>query len=404
MDKPSTRSSYKLNGTSLDNSMINSDVNLSKIKEVLGSLDKAAKAIIVPILKIKKKISMKFDVFAKDYNEIKDKAELASKEIVTHQEESKSDTMNITDIQLNQKYATNHENMIIFYESIANNIELFTKLFNSNEYDNLIKELDELIPINEVYTDEEKLKENEEIKKIARENIKLKKPKRPPPRRGGANRMALKRLGPSNRKKVQILRTRKLRDVDLLEILQKEFPTNPYVRKVSKTFISRRLYKKVIYRHIFDYRSDGTIEENRLRSAGESTVYNYGKFTFKFENDDMSNFEKIDELMGKELKQQFAKLDIENKEYIIGGKIGSLAVELITRVFRQSLFDEYSVVRVILEFYEFYEELVNEFNEKEDNVRIVFCDEKILNLLREDWKNLELVRNYIKKLKANEGK
>ena len=294
--------------------------------------------------------------------------------------------------------------MIIFYESIANNIELFTKLFNSNEYDNLIKELDELIPVNEVYTDEEKLKENEEIKKIARENIKLKKPKRPPPRRGGANRRALKRLGPSNRKKVQILRRRKLRDVDLLEILQKEFPTNPYVRKVSKTFISRRLYKKVIYRHIFDYRSDGTIEENRLRSAGESTVYKYGKFTFKFENDDMSNFEKIDELMGKELKQQFAKLDIENKEYIIGGKIGSLAVELITRVFRQSLFDEYSVVRVILEFYEFYEELVNEFNEKEDNVRIVFCDEKILSLLREDWKNLELVRNYIKKLKANEGK
>ena len=57
-----------------------------------------------------------------------------------------------------------------------------------------------------------------------------------------------------------------------------------------------------------------------------------------------------------------------------------------------------------MEFYEFYEELVNEFNEKEDNVRIVFCDEKILSLLREDWKNLELVRNYIKKLKANEGK
>ena len=404
MEKPTTRSSYKLNGSTLDNSIINTDINLSKIKEILGSLDKAAKAIIVPILKIKKKISMKFGVFAKDYNEIKDKAELASKEIVTHQEESKSDTMNITDIQLNQKYATNHENMILFYESIANNIDLFTKLFNSNEYDSLIKEIDELIPVNEVYTDEEKIKENEEIKKIIRENIKLKKPKRPPPRRGGANRRALKRLGPLSKKKNHILSRRKLRDVDLLELLQKEFPTNPYVRKVSKTFISRRLYKKVIYRHIFDYKSDGTIEENRLRSVGESFVYKYGKFTFKFENDDMSNFEKIDELMGKELKQQFAKLDIENKEYIIGGKIGSLAVELITRVFRQSLFDEYSVVKVILEFYDFYEELVSEFNEKEDNVRIVFCDEKILNLLREDWKNLELVRNYIKKLKANEGK
>ena len=38
--------------------------------------------------------------------------------------------MNITDIQLNQKYANNHENMILFYQYIANNIYLFTKLIN----------------------------------------------------------------------------------------------------------------------------------------------------------------------------------------------------------------------------------------------------------------------------------
>ena len=106
--------------------------------------------------------------------------------------------------------------------------------------------------------------------------------------------------------------------------------------------------------------------------------------------------------MGKELKQQFAKLDEENKEYIIGGKIGSLAIELITRVLRQNLYDDLDVVRVVLEFYEFYEELVSEFDEKEKNVRIIFCDEKILSGLREDWKNLEMVRNYIKQIKDSE--
>ena len=396
-------SSSKYNSSSINNENLNSDISISKLKEVLGSLDKAAKSIIVPILKIKKKISMKFDVFAKDYTEIKDKAELASKEIFSHSEDSKSDFMNITDIQLNQKYATNHENMIQFYESIANNIDIFTKLFNSNEYDNLMKCFENLDHDNEMFTQEEKLKENEEIKKLIRNNIKLKKPKRPPPRRGG-NRKALRRLGPSsgNKKKVEIIRKRRLKDVDLLEILQKDFPANSYVHKVSKTFISRRLYKKVIYRHIFDYKEDGTIEENKLRSAGESTVYKYGKFTFKFENDEIKNLDKIDELLGKELKQQFAKLDTENKEYIIGGKIGSLAIELITRVFRQNLFEELAVVRVTLEFYEFYEELVSEFNEKEKNVRIIFCDEKILSGLREDWKNLEMVRNYIKQIKDSE--
>ena len=402
MEKHSTIPSSKFNSSSLGNMNNSSDINISKLKEVLDSLDKAAKDIIIPILKIKKKISMKFDVFAKDYTEIKEKAEAASKEIFSHTEESKSDFMNITDIQLNQKYATNHENMIQFYESISNNIELFTKLFNSNEYDNIIKCFDNLSNGNENFTAEEKLREKEEIKKLIRNNIKLKKPKRPPYRRSG-NKKKLKRLGPnSSKKKNEVMRKHKLRDVDLLAILQKDFPTNSYVHKVSKTFISRRLYKKIIYRHIFDYREDGTIEENKLRSAGESTVYKYGKFTFKFENDEIKNTEKIDELMGKELKQQFAKLDEEKKEYIIGGKIGSLAIELITRVLRQNLYDDLEVVRVVLEFYEFYEELVSEFDDKDKNVRIIFCDEKILSGLREDWKNLEMVRNYIKQIKDSE--
>ena len=406
MDKQSTISSSKFIGSTLDNEILNSEVSLSKMKEVLKSLDKAAKDIIVPILKIKKKISMKFDVFAKDYAEIKDKAQTANKEIITHQEESKSDTMNITDIQLNQKYAINHENMILFFENISNNIELFTKLFNSDEYDSLIKCFGELIPDGEMFTSEEMLKEKQEIFKIERDNIKLKKPKRPPSRRG-SNRRPLKRLGgpnssSGNKKKVKRVIKRKLKDVDLLAIIQKNFPTNSYVRRISKTFISRRLYKKVIYRHIFEYKEDESVAENRLRSAGESTVYKYGKVIFKFYQDEIKNTEKIDEILGKELRQEFAKLDEENREYIIGGKIGCSASELIGRIFRQNLFSELSVVQATLEFYEFYEELVSEFNEKEENVRIIFCDEKILRNLREDWKNLQMVRSYIKQIKDSE--
>ena len=104
--------------------------------------------------------------------------------------------------------------------------------------------------------------------------------------------------------------------------------------------------------------------------------------------------------MGKELKQQFAKLDEENKDYIIGGKIGCSLSELIDRVFKQDLLKELNVIRATLEFYEFYEELVSEFNEKDENVRIIFCDEKILKHLKEDWKNLEIVRNYVKQKKS----
>ena len=102
---------------------------------------------------------MKFDIFAKDYNEIKDKAEIANREIINHPEESKSDFMNITDIQLNTKYANNHENMILFYNHIINNIDLFTKLIKSEEYDKLIKGFDELIPDKEMFAEEDKEKD-----------------------------------------------------------------------------------------------------------------------------------------------------------------------------------------------------------------------------------------------------
>ena len=87
----------------------------------------------------------------------------------------------------------------------------------------------------------------------------------------------------------------------------------------------------------------------------------------------------------------------------MAGNIGCSASELVGKIFRRNLFSEFSVVRATLEFYEFYEELVSEFNEKEENVRVIFCDEKVLNRLREDWKNLQMVRNYVKEIKDKEG-
>ena len=409
MDKPTTISSSKYISSTLDNIVLNSDISLSKMKEVLTSLDKATKAIIIPILKIKKKISMKFDLFSKDYTEIKNKAESVNKEIITHSENEINDTMNITDIQLNQKYALNHENMIAFYQSISNNITLFTRLFNSNEYENLIKGFEELIPDNEVFLEEDKIKEKEQIKNIAKNTIRLKKPRKPLRKKKGKKKKILKSLGPiinslsknmGNTSNAHSSRQRKLRDFELLAILQKNYPNNGYIRKVSKTFISRRLNKKVIYRHVFEYKEDGSVKENKLRTAGETMVYKYGYFSFKFINEEIKGTKELDELMAQNLKSQFAKTDEENKNYIIGGKIVLFAPELINKVFRKNLYKDFFLVLAVVEFYEFYEELVNEFNEKENSsVKIINCDEITLKNLRSDFKNLQLVRNTIKQIK-----
>ena len=406
MEKQSIISSSKFISSTLENVILNSNINLEKLKELINILDKASKVIIIPVLKIQKKIDIKYDILDKDCNEIKDKEESVNKDLIKNLEEEKSDLINInSELQSNKKKLNNNENMKLFYEHIMNNIDLFTKLINSEEYSKLIKGFDELIPDKEMFNEEEKEKEKEkeqiDSEKKSKENAKLKKSKKPSQKKN--NKKSIKKLNNSrgkDKKNSQHIPRKKKKEIDLLELLQKEFPSNSYVQKVSKTFLSRRLNKKVIYRHIFYYKENDNIEENKLRSAGESTVYKYCKTIFKFENDEIRNTEKIDEMLGKELKQQFAKIDYENKNYIIGGKICCSLNELIERVFKQNLLKELSVIEATLEFYEFYEELVNEFNEKDKNVRIIFCDEKVLRHLREDWINLELVRDYIKQKKS----
>ena len=154
MEKQSSISSSKFIGSTLDNVILNSKINLIKMKEVLNTLDKAAKAIILPVIKIQKKISKKYDIFAKDYNEIKDKNESINKEIFSNPEETKFDLMNISDFQFNQKLVNSQENMISFYHNINNNIDIFNKLINSAEYNKLIKGFDELIPDKVMFAEE----------------------------------------------------------------------------------------------------------------------------------------------------------------------------------------------------------------------------------------------------------
>ena len=410
MEKQSRKQSSKHgNSANKTNSKTNKNLYISKIREAKKSLEQKTKEIIVPIMKIQKKISLKFDIFIKDYNEIIKRAESANKEILTHLEENKNDSMNIADIQLNQKYAINHENMIKYYKNVADKLELFTNLINSNEYNNLVKEFDkinnekDLININD---DGKDILENFEKNCLIlkKNNKKIKKNKII-----GINpKKILKRVGVKEKIKKGNSKEpgtkNKKQDRDLLDIIQNEYKDNSYIQKISKTFFKRRLFKNVIYRHTFDYKED-SIEEDRKRSSGESTIYKYGKFIFKFKNDEFNQeiFDKLVKFIGEELKQCFTKIDDENKEYIIGGKIGCSIFEFLNKKIRVNLLNEYNVVKSCIEFYEFYEELISEFNDKESNVKIINCDEKLLNNLKKDWESLQLVRNYVNKNKKSQN-
>ena len=411
MEKQSRKQSSKHgNSGSKTNTKTNKNLYLSKIREAKKSLDEKSKEIIVPIMKIQKKLNLKFDIFTKDYNEIIKKAETANKEIITHLEENKNDSMNITDIQLNQKYAISHENMIKFYEKVADKLELFTNLINSNEYNNLIKEFDKIISEKDIVNEKEDGKEIlENFEKncliLKKNSKKIKKTKLI----GTNTKKILKRAGIKEKDKEKKnqngketeKKNKKQESKDLLDILQNEYKDNSYIQKISKTFYKRRLFKHVIYINNFEYKEDGTFEEKKIKSSGESTIYKYGKFTFKFKNDEFNQeiFDKLVKYVGEDLKQCFTKIDEENKEYIIGGKLGSLIYEFLNKIIRKNLFNEFNIIKACIEFYEFYEELINEFNDKESNVKIINCDEKIYNNLKKDWESLQLVRDFVNKNK-----
>jgi len=188
---------------------------------------------------------------------------------------------------------------------------------------------------------------------------------------------------------------------DLLKMIQADYPTNPYVQRISKTCLSRRLFKKIMYQHIFNYYQNGNVDDKKVKSSGECACYKNCKTIFKFSDDKIKNIDKINELMATELKQQFTKIDDETHEYIIAGKISCPIFQLITKIFKRNLLKEFSIVNATLEFYEFYEELVNEFNDKEKNVKIMGCEEIVLKQLRQDFKNLLLCREYVRKKKAD---
>jgi hypothetical protein len=381
--------------STIKNVSINSDLTLEKIEELMSEIEKASKSIIIPVLKIEKKMKFKLNSFSQNYKEIKEKSYNAIKEINMN-EDDKTDTMNITDIQLNQKNAIEHEKLIKLYEDITKRIKLFINLYNSNEFNTLIKDFDSIINDDEIFNKSDM----EDIEKIDKDNFKTKKNRniKKPNSNSNKNKKIKKRLSLSKEKKINSANRRKKVDKDLLEVLQNNFPTSNYVQKISKTFLRRRLYKKEIYKHEFIYNKDGTYNDERIRSSGESTVYKYGKIIFNFLNNDFSKMENLEEFMIGYLKQAFFKQEFNNE--IIAGKINLPLNDLLNKVFKNDILrKDFNVEKVEINFFEFYEELVSEFNPKESNVRIENCDDKMLKHLLDDWNMLKEVREFVDKCK-----
>lgn len=422
MDKQTGITSSKFISGSVENIQKNAAISLENLKDITISLEKVTKSIIIPLMKIQKKISMKFDLLQKDYDDLISKCENINQDILQHQNNFKGDQMNITDIQQNQRPANNHENFILFYEQVLKHLNLFNTLLNSSEFVNIVSSFNQLIPDQELFEEEDQ----EILEKIEKDNTKIKKNNKPKKEKkekvkekekdtltnhkkdkrskikSHKEKKHIKKINrdlkenkDSKEQKDRKVIKKKSNDIALLDILHKEFSTDNYIQKISKTFLKRRLTKKIIYHYLYEYDEQGQINTKKYKTSGDSTIYKFGKFSFKFLNDEIKNTDLLDELLGKKMKQQFAKFDRENNIYVIGGKISQEINEFIKDTFATDLYNQFGVVSVNIQFYEFNEELVSEFDESDPDVRIIFCDEKALKNLRNDWRSLKLAREFV---------
>ena len=303
---------------------------ISKLEHAQKVLKSKAEQIIVPLMKIQKKISLKFDVFNKDYNDIIKKAEVAYKEINTHLEENKNDNMNLTDIQLNQKYANNHENMIKFYENVAGKLDLFTNIINSNEYNNVIQEFNNTINENndnDNNNNDDDLKNDlDNIEKnflILRKNTKKNKIQK---LIGINSNKILKKLGTNQKQKKldekKSNKKTKKNSLDLLESLQNEY------NNISNNNIN--INNKIEELKIKEERKETQIKSNEIISEKKEKekVNNYFfKFIIykmccgkKFKNTNINLYQDIREKIISE-EEQFKIYFYINKLKAITNKI-----------------------------------------------------------------------------------
>ena len=82
--------------------------------------------------------------------------------------------------------------------------------------------------------------------------------------------------------KVRNRRTKKsYKDKDILKKIKRDFKQSHYIQKLTKSFITRRLNRSIIYEHNFEFVNQ-TVKDKRITTRGDKGVYKYVIFSFLY--------------------------------------------------------------------------------------------------------------------------
>ena len=195
-------------------------------------------------------------------------------------------------------------------------------------------------------------------------------------------------------KKIKIKKMKTVRGIDLITKLKRKYPNSKYIKKLTKTFIQRRLNHKIIYEHHFEY-SSTEYKDNKIKTSGDKTSYKYIKF-----NLEVNSIEKVEKVINKikpEFKDGYFYLEYENKiNFELSGKIIQPLFTLIKNIFNNiPIIKELGIIKAKIYAYEFYEELAHEYQKPESNKVKIEINSKTTQKLFDNYNMLNIVREFV---------
>jgi len=427
MERPSEISSPNPEDirSTLNNMKINLSLNLGEIKKVEDMLDKSSQGILEPVRRLNSFFIKDVKNFKLQYEKILEKVSKKSESLEEKLKKDEEEATNFSineEVNLNALLANDHPKLNEYLNKSLKIVGLFNDLFNTREFNDLISEFKaqfEKSPLNGdsniindlMAEDEDSERENTINKKFSKKkkflNSKRKRPSENNNKNGDLSidanesqngKVKSKKIKSSQNSSAEKVKN-KLSDEECVDIMKNAFPD---IKTISKTFLTRKLTKKVTWSSEYDF-DYGDFEKNQ-KEIVKSATYKYIKMTLNVKDSNQYNFDSgLIKIFTGKLKNHMIKIDNNNDTISIAGDLDKMELEeFLTNLKNLNLKENYKLVNAKVEIYAFFEELFMEFESEESDEFHIFknMNDEEIEKMKNEWEKIKKLRVMWKDLKG----
>ena len=265
----------------------NITISIKETETKMDLFDSQFKDIIKPLTAIHKKLSNTLKSFLDEFRHIQSKFQSKSKFIKDFCLNNKNEALSMNLIKdeslLNIQVTKKQSKLIQQIEKVNIGIEILKNISQLKEFMQFIA----LEENNEEPFEKDNSENNEDSNSTVSNNKENDK------KESLLNKKTEREDGIEDIiEKVRNRRTNKAyKDKDILKKIKREFKQSYYIQKLTKSFITRRLTRTIIYEHHFEYVNQ-SVKDNRVITRGKKGIYKYVIFSFetKDTNESLLNY------------------------------------------------------------------------------------------------------------------